>query len=173
MNYGGTRTVDIVANDENASNYTIEILSGPTNGILSNVDIGKFEYAAPINFVGQDVALYEICSNDTECDCSQASIYFNVGMNVEDCDPPSIITPNGDNKNESFSIGCVADVTKHPNNELVIFNRWGDEVFRQSPYLNEWKGTYNGQDLPDGTYFYILDLNSGDNPISGYLIIQR
>ena len=53
-----------------------------------------------------------------------------------------------------------------PDNEMIIFNRWGDIVFEQRPYNNEWGGlNNNGQELPQGTYYYILRLNLADGII--------
>jgi large repetitive protein len=55
---------------------------------------------------------------------------------------------------------------KFPDNELIVFNRWGDIVFRASPYINNWQGVNSkGEDLPDGTYYYILRLNIGRGEI--------
>ncbi|HRF38557.1 MAG TPA: gliding motility-associated C-terminal domain-containing protein, partial [Saprospiraceae bacterium] len=52
------------------------------------------------------------------------------------------------------------------NNELIIFNRWNDQVFRAAPYLNNWRGVnQSGQELPQGTYYYILRLNIAEGEI--------
>jgi len=57
----------------------------------------------------------------------------------------------------------------------LVFNRWGDKVYEQSGYANTWRGTYNGQDLPEGTYYYILKLsdNTSVEPLQGFIMIQR
>lgn len=66
---------------------------------------------------------------------------------------PNAITPNNDNKNETFVVkGLNAKAFS-----IRIFNRWGREVFRQDSYDNGWRA--EGQ--PDGVYYYILD-----NPIT-------
>jgi len=58
---------------------------------------------------------------------------------------PNVFTPNGDSKNETFTI---------PNQNipitLQIFNRWGTEIYRSNNYANDW----NGNDLAVGIYFY-------------------
>jgi gliding motility-associated-like protein len=173
INYGGTRNFNVVANDQNVSAYTINILTPPNNGELTLIGNRQMEYTANLNFIGTDLAVYQICPTDPDCPCSEGAITFNIGANIEDCEVPTIITPNGDTKNEVFSIPCLVDNGKYPNNELIIFNQWGDEVFRQSPYRNNWDGTFSGQQLPDGTYFYVLDLGTGDKPLTGYVVIQR
>jgi gliding motility-associated-like protein len=47
-------------------------------------------------------------------------------------------------------------------NKLWIFNRWGDLIYETDNYQNNWGGTHNGMTVPDGTYFYILQTNSGE-----------
>jgi len=66
---------------------------------------------------------------------------------------PSGISPNGDNVNDYWYIRWLY---RYPDNEVTILNRWGDVMYKTSNYQNDWYGTYNGKQLPDGTYFYIL-----------------
>ena len=87
-----------------------------------------------------------------------------------------LITPNGDGLNERF---IFDDLENNPSlynrNELLIFNRWGDVVFKAQPYKNDWSGHNNtGQTLPEGTYYYVfkLDLNEGQ-VIKGDITIIR
>ncbi|MEL7020225.1 MAG: gliding motility-associated C-terminal domain-containing protein, partial [Bacteroidota bacterium] len=77
-------------------------------------------------------------------------------------------SPNGDGVNDVFTI---LGIERFPNHELMIFNRWGNEVFRSTDYQNDWGGRWNNKDLPDGTYFYIFD--NGTETFSGYVQIQR
>ncbi|MEL7121943.1 MAG: gliding motility-associated C-terminal domain-containing protein, partial [Bacteroidota bacterium] len=66
-----------------------------------------------------------------------------------------IITPNGDGQNDAFQVAC-SDLLL--NNNLKIYNRWGQLVFEADNYLDDWEGTTsNGSDLPDGPYFYVLE----------------
>ncbi len=89
---------------------------------------------------------------------------------------PQLITPNGDGLNDRF---IFEDLENNPflfeQNELLIFNRWGDVVFKAKPYQNDWSGHNNsGQILPEGTYYYVfkLDLNEGQ-VIKGDITIIR
>jgi len=59
-----------------------------------------------------------------------------------------------------------------PNAELLMFNRWGNQVFSAKNYRNDWDGTWDGNELPDGTYFYVLDDGEG-NKYSGYVQLTR
>ncbi len=89
---------------------------------------------------------------------------------------PVAISPNGDGLNDIFVIDGLED---HPENELVIFNRWGDIVYRKENYLNDWDGSSNAElqlgkkELPDGAYFYHLQIKDEPNVIKGSVIIKR
>ncbi|MBK6784765.1 MAG: gliding motility-associated C-terminal domain-containing protein [Saprospiraceae bacterium] len=44
----------------------------------------------------------------------------------------------------------------------MFFNRWGNVVFEQNPFENQWDGkSDNGNDLPQGTYFILLESSDG------------
>ena len=84
---------------------------------------------------------------------------------------PTLITPNGDGLNDTWKLDDLYYFTK---NSLKIFNRWGEQVFSESPYKNEWAGTStSGDKLPDGIYYFILDLGNGKKSKSGYIVINR
>jgi len=87
-------------------------------------------------------------------------------------------SPNGDGTNEVFYIECIE---KYPNNNLQIFNRWGNKVYEKNGYDNTWDGTSMGratinqeQKVPIGTYYYILDCRDGKTPQkTGWLYVTR
>jgi gliding motility-associated-like protein len=91
-------------------------------------------------------------------------------------DIPNYFTPNGDGINDAFVIPNFA--TKYRNAKLIIYNRWGNIVWRSyGPYQNNWVGThYDGQPLPDGVYYYMIE-NKDDKdlvqPITGFIQIGR
>ncbi len=66
-------------------------------------------------------------------------------------------TPNGDGVNDFFYIGNLGE---YPDNVLEIYNRYGQKVYTQTSYKNDWDGKYLNAELPAGTYFYILDTKS-------------
>lgn len=78
---------------------------------------------------------------------------------------PGGITPNGDGVNDNWYIRWLY---KYPDNEVIIVNRWEDIVYRAEPYNNDWYGTYNNQDLPEGTYYYILRIRENGELIDTY-----
>jgi gliding motility-associated-like protein len=89
---------------------------------------------------------------------------------------PQIFTPNGDAFNPTFEI---KGLDSYPNNDIQIFNRWGNLVYTARSYKNDWDGTANVQGalgnnkLPAGTYYYILDLGDDKNSVyKGFVQMQ-
>ena len=173
IDFENETTIDVTVNDTFTNNlgaiYTVN--SGPSNGsIVNNLD-GTFTYTPDPGFLGTDQFIYQICY-DCESDlCDNAIVTLEVVDNGE-CIIPTVITPNTDGVNDELFINCL-ETGNYPNNELVIFNQWGHEVFRASPYQNNWFGTYEGKDLPDGTYFFIFKLDNNSPLEKGSLTIFR
>lgn len=81
------------------------------------------------------------------------------------------ITPNSDGNNDVWEIG---NIEKFPKCKLKIFNRYGQAVYSVTGYKNDWNGRYLGQELPAGTYFYVLDTNGENSKIyKGDITIYR
>ncbi|MCP2025221.1 gliding motility-associated-like protein/uncharacterized repeat protein (TIGR01451 family) [Flavobacterium sp. HSC-32F16] len=80
-------------------------------------------------------------------------------------------SPNDDGQNDTFYIDCI---TQYPDNQLEIFNRWGNLVYYKKGYDNSWDGKSDGsaKTLPEGTYFYVLDLGNGSAKKSGWLYLK-
>lgn len=79
-------------------------------------------------------------------------------------------TPNGDGVNDTWDI---QNIGQYPNCIVEIFSRYGDKVFYSSGYNTAWNGKRNGANLPVGTYYYIIKLNSSIKPVTGNLTIIR
>ncbi|WP_408025065.1 DUF7507 domain-containing protein [Tenacibaculum sediminilitoris] len=87
-------------------------------------------------------------------------------------------SPNGDGVNEFFKINCIEN---YPNNNVEIFNRWGNTVYKVEGYNNNnvsFKGISEGRvninkKLPVGTYFYVIDLGNDTDLIKGWLYLNR
>lgn len=83
---------------------------------------------------------------------------------------PSLITPDMNGMNDYFVLENLEALGKV---ELTVFDRRGVLVYENSSYNNLWHGTnYNGEPLPDDTYFYIIKAENGLS-VSGYLYIRR
>ena len=171
-------TIAILSNDSDSDGAilpsTLAIVNQPTNGIVVMNSDGTVTYTANKGFVGGDEFTYRICDNGTPQLCANAKVKITVdGLDVV---VPSGFTPNGDGVNDSF---VIKGLETYPNNELKVFNRWGNLVYSKKGYDNSWngnnggKGLYIGKELPDGTYYFIIDLRDGSKPKTGYVIIKR
>ena len=87
---------------------------------------------------------------------SEAAVTITV---VQPIVVPNVITINGDGANDTWHI---LHIEGYPNATFEIYNRWGNLVWKSTGYEKEWDGTNfrNGELLPDGTYFYIINLHS-------------
>ena len=63
-------------------------------------------------------------------------------------------TPNADGVNDTWVIPCLTLF----DNEVQVYNRWGQLVFTMVNYDGSWNGTSSGQDLPAATYYYVINV---------------
>ncbi|MCG2612162.1 gliding motility-associated C-terminal domain-containing protein, partial [Flavobacterium sp. SM15] len=113
---------------------------------------------------------------------------FNIDCGVLGCESINVynaVSPNHDSLNDVFYISGI-DATCYTENNVKIYNRWGILVFDKDGYNNttvvfdgksDGRSTVNsGEELPDGTYFYILKYKDPDGnwfDKSGYLYLNR
>lgn len=109
-------------------------------------------------------------TNDKGC---SATHYINVEV-IKDYHlvANDIITPNNDGKNDVWKINYI---TVYPDCDVIVFNRWGQEVYRSvGGYQNDWGGVAaNGFELPDGAYYYVITCAGMQKEITGPLTILR
>ena len=82
----------------------------------------------------------------------------------------NLFTPNGDGINDNW---FVEGIQNFPDNEVFVYNIYGKEVYTKKAYTNDWQGTFNGTELPDGTYFYVIRFESSDKIRKGTVDILR
>ncbi len=88
-------------------------------------------------------------------------------------DPSPVFTPNSDGFYDTWKVfgGTCANIVK-----VDVYNRWGALVYHSDKYNNDWNGTYKGKNLPDGTYYYVINaIIIGDYqvPFKGNVTIMR
>jgi gliding motility-associated-like protein len=83
----------------------------------------------------------------------------------------SFFSPNSDGINDTWQI---KEIDRYPNNQVWIFTRTGYEVFNTLNYRNDWSGTKDGTPLPEGSYYYRIDLDgNGTIDFEGWLYLTR
>ena len=84
--------------------------------------------------------------------------------------PSNVMTPDGNGQNDYWH---VWNIENYPENIISIYNRWGQEVYRESNYKNDWYGTSGKDILPDGTYYYMIRFDNNQEKYVGALSILR
>lgn len=112
----------------------------------------------------------------TETDRNETNNQDTAEVGLDNClDVPQGISPNGDSKNDFLIIPCIED---YQDNEIKIYNRLGVLIYQSKNYQNDWNGFPNtgfpltDKRLPVGTYFYILEVNSSQEPILGWVYLS-
>lgn len=181
-NYQTIIEIDVLENDYDPDNdinsSTLTIVDEPFNGIaLVNTFEFTVTYTPNDGFSGTDNFEYQICDSTSNCD--RATVFVMVSdfrFFV-----PEAFSPNGDGINDYFEI---LGIEFYPGNSLEIYNRWGNRVYQAFDYgINSspvfWDGkantgfTLGNDELPSGTYFYVLNLGNGEKRIVGSVYLDR
>lgn len=85
-------------------------------------------------------------------------------------EPSNIITPNDNGQNDKW---YVKNLELYDDCDIVIVNRWGNEVFSSRGYSTPWDGTYEGEPLPEATYYYIVKCDGTDKIYKGPITLLR
>lgn len=84
--------------------------------------------------------------------------------------PPNTFTPNGDGINDRWDIKYL---DQYPGCVVEIYTTQGQLVHRTTGYTSTWDGTFKGNSLPTGTYYYVIDPKNGRKKIAGYVTILK
>lgn len=110
-----------------------------------------------------------IVSNGTACSVVE-SIAINVMDDYKMLVPNNMVTPNGDGVND---VWVVKNIDLYPNNEVKIFDRAGRVIYYKNGYNNEWDASFNGAQVPEDTYYYVLYFDSGKNKLTGFISVVK
>ncbi|WP_246032799.1 T9SS type B sorting domain-containing protein [Sphingobacterium yanglingense] len=167
LEFGEEKEINVLENDVPGSsaivtNSVIVVLPS-ANGTVRVVN-GVIIYTPNPGFIGTDEFEYEI--TDENGLTAKARVYVTVAP--RELFIPNVFTPNGDGKNETFEI---VGIEAYDRIDLLIVNRWGNEVYKNTNYKNEW----NGQGLNEGTYFYIISAVKGNDVrvFKGNVLIKK
>ena len=195
---------DLYCSNIMVGSQTISVLDGPQiplffgdtslceNESTSSIQVSNFNPSGAVNWYSDAALSNYLFSDDEFFPSSDTSAVFYVTQEVNGCEGPYAIlsvsivpcgfviptafTPNNDNQNDRWEI--VGLDSKYPTNSVRIFNRWGELLFEslEGKYSsNEWDGTYKGETLPVGSYYYIIELakDKSSEPINGTVSIIR
>ncbi len=174
--------IPVLKNDTDPQNSinpaSLKITTAPFNG-AAYVDYSNYNirYRPNAGFSGNEMFEYEVCNTANLCDKAKVFVLVTEYQFII----PDAFSPNGDGINDFFEI---IGIEKYQGNSITIVNRWGNTVYKAKNYGIDtypvfWDGfantgtTFLGNELPTGTYYYILDLGNGQNPIAGSIYLDR
>lgn len=151
-----------------------------TSGLLVNGTSGPYEYkwqddegniiATMLNITGIQKGRYTLMLTDKNgCTVVGQTIDFNQ-LITSSLEVPNTISPNGDGVNDDWEIKGVQN---YPRGEFSIYSRDGNRVFYSLGYAKPFDGLYNGNSLPTGVYYYVIDLKTDCGIQTGSLTIIR
>jgi gliding motility-associated-like protein len=139
----------------NTTNSLVITWSNGQSNVTSIADLTAGDYSVKLKEGTQDT-----------------TITFKIAK--EEC--PVIIsnhfTPNDDNYNDTWQISNTAN---YPNMEVIVFNKWGQQVHEQKNTYKPWDGTNLGINVPDGAYYYVFYYDKGNKNkhLKGSITILR
>lgn len=170
---------DVLSDATDPENTVVTVNTSPVippqhGSIIINPD-ETYTYTPDPGFAGVDVVEIQICDSGLPLPSLCSTVAITITVEVEagkEIIIPEGFSPNGDGINDYFVI------QNHTGNtmKLEVFNRWGNLVYRNTNYQNDWGGIANngvtvGDGLPDGTYYYVLEV--GNVREVRYLTIRR
>jgi gliding motility-associated-like protein len=165
---GTSAQINVLENDKPGSSpivvASVRIVQRPQYGsVMINSD-GSITYTANIGFVGIDTFEYEI----TDQNGLKATAKVTVKVVDKAIHIPNVITPDGDGKNDFL---IIVGKDNYDRVEVEFYNRWGNQVYFNKDYKNDW----NGEKLNEGTYYYSVRFIKGSTTTirKGWVLIKR
>jgi uncharacterized repeat protein (TIGR01451 family)/gliding motility-associated-like protein len=143
---------------------TLEIIQQPAHGSIVVNEDGTVVYTPEKGFTGSDSFTYKVKDKNGNWS-NVATVNLNIIPN--EVEVPNVITPNGDGSNDKL---VIKGLEKFVQNEIVIYNRWNNVLYRKQNYQGEW----DGQGLNAGTYYYTLkglDATGQWHTYNGYIML--
>jgi gliding motility-associated-like protein len=180
ISQGGMVSGNVLGNDKSSTGSTLTATAitnvDPSKGNFSLSPSGAYTFTPAAGYVGPVDIVYSVCSADGIC--TKATLHITV-VPVPEMIAPQAITPNGDGKNDTLIFRGLPAL--NIENRLTIYNRWGNIVFSTGNYQNNWSGQTDNafgamatdSQLPDGTYYYILDFFGARPNLGNYVYLDR
>jgi gliding motility-associated-like protein len=147
------------------------------NGAMKGDNITSVFWSPP-NFLDDPTSLTPIASPPDDitytlyvisqsCGTSTSNVFVRVYKQIT---IPNAFSPNNDGINDYWNIDALVT---YPGSLTMVYDRYGQKVFQSTGYSKPWDGTNNGSPLPQGTYYYVIDLKNNTPKIVGWVLIMR
>jgi gliding motility-associated-like protein len=165
---GPSQTIDkgfsakLAAEVITANGGAVQYLWSP-DSTLSNPIVAQ-PFASPFS-----TTLYTLVATDKN-GCSASDTVTVTVSNTVNVDVINVFTPDGDGVNEFF---VIRNLAAYKNLDLTVVNRWGNIIYQNDNYQNDWDGTWKGKPSDDGTYYYVIKEPNSGKTIKGPITILR
>lgn len=127
----------------------------------------------PVNAITGKIS---VTSNGTTIESTELFTVIPIIIPIGELAIYNAVSPNADGKNDFFLLENIELADDTRNNKVVIYNRWGDEVYRVENYDNDirvFRGlSLDGNKLPPGTYFYRIEMPDANKKITGFIELK-
>lgn len=154
-------------------NYSWTLVSVEDRIVNEGAGSTKQSSHTPTVQEGDKNLVYKVSANIKDLATCSASDTVSVRL-IGNCFVPNGFSPNGDGANDTWNIHCLTD-GDYPDAIVKIYNRWGELIYKDDRGgVIPWDGTRNGNLVPIGTYYFVIDLNFEDiEQIAGAVAIMR
>lgn len=188
VSYSGCQDVDSVQiSVEEAPVVDAGVASPIIDGLCRTIGGSPTGPSGATYLWGPDYELNGATTANPEVCPDQTTIYFVTVTSINGCQATDSVevlvfpeisfipgfSNNGDGNNDVWVINNLQDF---PDVVVEVYNRWGQKLWESEPgYPTPWDGTFKGNKLPVGTYYYVINLNRPEfpEPITGPITIVR
>lgn len=174
VNIGLRPYLSDVDGDDDIDLASLRITMAPASGAPASIGTDQqlvVDYTGT-SFTGSDFLIIQVC--DKSGSCTQGQIVVSVAGDIV---AYNALSPNGDGLNEALTFEFIDLLPDTRSNTVTVYNRWGTPVIRITDYDNRervFRGLdSNGNELPNGTYFYQITFSSGRQTKDGFITLRR
>ena len=177
-----SKTITVTVNqnpvaDAGSNKVLFEGQSARLDGSVKGDNITSYSWApatfldnpnslTPVTTPTDDIT-YTLTAISQTCGTSTSTVFVRVFKKIT---IPNTFSPNNDGINDFWNIDALVT---YPDCSIMVFNRYGQPVYDGLGYAKPWDGNYKGTPLPQGTYYYVIDLRNNTPKIAGWLLIVR
>ena len=155
----------VVETPFNVSSTSISTIGSQLSNIWT-MDLGVVSNTNSFDSTLLIPGVYPVCLAIQDMFGCSDTLCANINIIPAEIENINIITPNDDNNNDVLYFDYL---DAYEENELYIFNRWGNQVYYAKNYQNDW----SGQSCMDGVYFYLLKIIDTDKTYSSFFHLVK
>ncbi|MEY4904851.1 MAG: hypothetical protein RLZZ292_2666 [Bacteroidota bacterium] len=170
LTVGEYKNMIVSSNDFSTLDHVAILQADSANAEVAKVELNDTERKL-LNIVGEKAGIRKMMLGryNAAHECDTLLLHIIIEESLDTIHVFSAFSPNDDAINDFFTI---KNIELFKPNVLTLYNRFGNQVYTAKDYQNDWNGTFKEQKLPDGTYFYVLEL---PNKVvrKGYIQLER